>query len=125
MGRDDYNTETLELAVSTSGYTNIVFKYKRLSGGYWEPQDYIMAEWYDGSNWHELERKYGNFSSWNSETWYLGAGANDNAVINVPFVLITARRPRSVAYDTSSKRSSRINGSPPLNNKTGAPNAVN
>ena len=51
MGNNEINIETLELAVDTSGYTDIVFSYNRAEGGSHEAADYFLSEWYDGSAW--------------------------------------------------------------------------
>jgi hypothetical protein len=58
MGNAAYNSETIELAVDTTGYKDITVSYYRAKGGTWEAADYFEFEWYDGTGWHQKEIWY-------------------------------------------------------------------
>ena len=86
MGNKDYNTETLELAVPTTGYTDITVSYYRGEAGNWESQDFFLAEWYDGSSWRTLEQVYNDWGyTFVYRFFTLGAGASGNANFKIRF----------------------------------------
>ena len=80
MGNKDYNAETLELAVPTTGFTDITVSYYRAEGGTWEPQDFFLSQWYDGSTWHALEQVYDDWGyTFVYRSFTLGTAASNNA----------------------------------------------
>lgn len=73
---------SIEKAISTSGYTNIQLEYDRRTIGY-DPEDYFIVEWSDGSNWYTLESTQD--SSWGHPVWSLPAGAENNPDFMIRF----------------------------------------
>jgi hypothetical protein len=70
----------IEKAVSTAGYSNIHVKYVRKTGGL-DSGEYLYAEWYDGSDWTELEATQDTV--WVEKDLSCGAGADNNANFKV------------------------------------------
>jgi len=98
IGNESSNTEFLELAVDTSGYTDIVFSYYRAEGGGWESADSFKVEWFDGADWHTLEHIYDDWGqSMVFNTFNLGNGANDNPAFKIRF---THDNPTSGGYES-------------------------
>jgi hypothetical protein len=78
---------SMETAINTSGFTDIHLKFycrtKGLDGG-----ELLYAEWYDGSNWHELDAI--NPGGWTFYDKTCGAGADDNPSFKIRFSLIAS-----------------------------------
>ncbi|MHC4117365.1 MAG: hypothetical protein ACYSWO_07635 [Planctomycetota bacterium] len=73
----------IEKAVSTAGYSSIHVRYYRMSKGL-DAGEYLYAEWYDGTDWHELESTQA--TSWGSQQdKTCGSGANDNSSFKIRF----------------------------------------
>jgi hypothetical protein len=90
MGNSVNSDQTLELAVSTAGYTGINVSYWRKKNGTWEAgdDDYFKAEWYDGSSWHEIEYQNENFDiSYAQVIHNCTAGADDNPDFKIRFIV--------------------------------------
>ncbi|MCP5107777.1 MAG: metallophosphoesterase family protein [bacterium] len=69
-------------SIHTLGFSTIHVKYARKTVGL-EPDEYLVAEWYDGSNWHEIERTQN--TSWAYVDYELPAGAGENAQFKLRF----------------------------------------
>ncbi len=85
---DDYGAELkgsawIEKAISTAGFTDIHVKYARKTNGM-DDGEFLAVEWYDGSNWHELESTQA--SSWASLDKTCGVGADDNPNFQIRFI---------------------------------------
>ncbi len=72
----------LEKSISTKGFTNIHVKYARMTTGL-DAGEFLVAEWYDGSSWHQLEQTQD--TSWQLVDYACPAGADDNASFKVRF----------------------------------------
>lgn len=72
----------LEKAVSTEGFNGITVKYARktldLDAG-----EFLVVEWSDGFNWHELERTQD--TAWTLKQFNLPAGADDTKAFKLRF----------------------------------------
>lgn len=73
---------SLTKSVSTLGFSNIQVKYARKTLAL-DAGEYLVVEWYDGSNWNELERTQD--TSWVYKQFVLPAGANENAQFQLKF----------------------------------------
>lgn len=75
----------MERIISTTGYQNVVFAYQRRLIGL-DSVDWFSAEWFDGSDWHEVERINSvNDGSYSLKTFSLGALAENNANFKIKF----------------------------------------
>ncbi|MCJ7691903.1 MAG: sialate O-acetylesterase [Sedimentisphaerales bacterium] len=75
-------TTSAEKAISTEGFTNIHIKFTRKQVAF-DSSEYIYAEWYDGTDWNELEASQD--SSWGTVDIYCGSGADDSADFKIRF----------------------------------------
>ncbi|MHC4157487.1 MAG: hypothetical protein ACYSSO_00255, partial [Planctomycetota bacterium] len=80
-------TGSMETAISTSGSTGIHVKWacrtKGLDGG-----EMLYIDWYDGTDWHELDAiKPGGWTLYDKTC---GAGADDNPSFKIRFSLIAS-----------------------------------
>ncbi|MFC2155665.1 hypothetical protein ACFLRB_04155 [Acidobacteriota bacterium] len=73
---------SLTKSVSTLGFSNIQVKYARKTVNL-DAGEYLVVEWYDGSNWNELERTQD--TSWAYKQYALPAGASENAQFQLKF----------------------------------------
>ncbi len=85
MGNKANNIETIELAVPTTGYQNIVVSYYRAEGGNWEAGDYFEFEWYDGTGWNQEEIVYNDWGGFVFKSFSLASGADNNANFKIRF----------------------------------------
>ncbi len=83
-GAEPRRTGSIEKAVSTSGYTDIRFKYVRRAYSL-EAGELFYAEWWDGTGWNVLEST--NDESWLVQDWALPAAAANNTNFKIRFRL--------------------------------------
>jgi hypothetical protein len=79
------SSASLTKSVSTVGFSNIHVKYARKTVGL-DAGEYLVAEWYDGSSWHELERTMD--TSWSYMDHLLPAAADENAWFKLRFITL-------------------------------------
>jgi len=72
----------MEKAISTVGFTTIHAKYVRKTKGM-DSGEYLYVEWYDGSDWNNLEST--QETGWASKDLTCGTGANNNANFKLRF----------------------------------------
>jgi len=96
VGSDSYSgsyaaytdrTGTITKSISTVGFSDIHLKYARKVAGL-EPEEYLLVEWFDGSNWNQVEQAQN--TTWGYVDHLLPAGANENAMFKVRFAAIGA-----------------------------------
>ena len=82
----DSDNDVLRKTISTSGYENIVFSYWYKISESLGADDHVYAEWYDGSNWHEVAH-YTNVNSgnWILASFNLPSGAKNNPNFQIRF----------------------------------------
>jgi len=75
-------TAWMEKAISTAGFTAIHVKYVRKTKGL-DSGEYLYVEWYDGSDWNQLEATQA--TSWSAQDKTCGSGADNNAGFKIRF----------------------------------------
>jgi Calcineurin-like phosphoesterase/Purple acid Phosphatase, N-terminal domain len=73
---------SFEKSVSTEGLSNIHVKYARKTSSL-ESDEWLVVEWFDGSNWHELERTHD--TAWGYVEMVCDAGADNNRAFKIRF----------------------------------------
>jgi hypothetical protein len=71
----------IEKALSTAGYSNIHVKYERRTVAMDAPDEWLFVEWWDGSDWNELEHT--RDGGMVAKDMTCGSGADDNANFKV------------------------------------------
>ena len=76
-------TTWIEKAISTGGFTQIHVKYARKQNSGMDEGEYLFVEWFDGTDWHEIERTQD--VSWAYKDFLLDSGADDNPNFKLRF----------------------------------------
>jgi hypothetical protein len=71
-------TSWIEKAISTEGFTDIHVMYARRQNSGMDPEqdEYLFVEWFDGTDWNEIERMQD--VSWVYKDFLLPSGADNN-----------------------------------------------
>jgi len=76
---------SLTKSIITLGFSDVQVKYARKTAGL-EADEYMLVEWYDGTNWNELERT--RDTSWTYVQHTLPAGAGENTKFQLRFATL-------------------------------------
>lgn len=76
-------TTWIEKAISTEGFTQIHVKYARKQNSGMDEGEYLFVEWWDGTDWNELERTQD--TSWVYKDFTCSSGADDNPNFKLRF----------------------------------------
>ena len=87
----------MEKALSTVGYSNIHVIYERRTVNFDAPDEYLFVEWWDGSDWHELERY--RSSAMSGVDYSCGSGADNNANFKVRWRTNANKNPEFAEVD--------------------------
>lgn len=87
---------SIEKPLSTAGRSGISVVYDRRTVNY-DPEDFFLVEWFDGSLWHSLEKTQD--ASWGHTSFTLPSGADDNPAFRIRFIAIGNRPTDKVFLD--------------------------
>ncbi|MCP4154357.1 MAG: metallophosphoesterase family protein [bacterium] len=87
---------TMTKSISTGSFTGIHVKYARKTFGL-DAGEYFLAEWYDGSNWHEIETTQA--TTWGTVDYACPAGADNNRMFKVRFSAVGTDKKEYIFID--------------------------
>jgi hypothetical protein len=82
FGAELKRSASMQVAVATTGSSNIVVRYVRKTSGF-DSGERLLVEWFNGTSWTQLESTAS--TSWATQSWPLPAGANDNPNFRLRF----------------------------------------
>jgi hypothetical protein len=90
-------TNSIQKVLSTEGYSDIHVKYRRRTVQFDAPDEWLFVEYWDGSNWNELERYRSETCATTDQA--CGSGADDNADFKLRFRVIANKNPEFANVD--------------------------